>query len=310
MEPEETSLPGNRWRLTAPESCVLFYGPRVGGGQALKLALLELVARGWLELTEVEERSMFRRVRNVAVLQYGSGRQGPGGSPLDAVLELFRSLSHQQASAGGSGVPVDDFAWAARKRYDPLGGYAKAEVLPSLARRGLYERNESRFLGIFRTTRWEPTRAGSEAWTELELNMALGEERFGEWVDTDPARALAFLGATGSSVLLMNPLHPDIRRLHQRRRTEGGYAGGIGVYPVGVGSSDDPETGLEDLSGAFDPGAFDFDLGVFDGLDSASSAIDSGVDSGGGGGDGGGGWGGDGGGGWGGGDGGGGGGGG
>jgi hypothetical protein len=56
MEPEETSLPGNRWGLTAPVSYVLLYVPRKGSGQAFKIALLELVAREWLKVGEVEER--------------------------------------------------------------------------------------------------------------------------------------------------------------------------------------------------------------------------------------------------------------
>lgn len=281
MEKEESFLPRNRWRLTAPESYVLLYGPKSGGG-ALKLALLELVARECLELVEVEERGAFGRTRTVAILRHGSGKRDPGGPPLDAVVELLGSVRNGASEGSSAGMPVVELARATRKQYGRFGGYAEAEVLPALMRRGLYERRERRFLGIFRYTRWEPTRAGVEARAELERNISLGEERFGEWVDVDPAQALAFLGAAGSSVLLMSPLHPDIRRLHERRRAEGADAASAGVYPIvgDVSAPDNPEGEPGNLLGYFDPGAFDLDLGVFDALDGAFSAIDSGVDSG------------------------------
>ena len=121
--------------------------------------------------------------------------------------------------------------------------------------------------------------------------MSLGEERFGQWVDGDPAQALAFLGVAGSSVLLMSPLHPDIRRLHERHRAEGADAASVGVYPIIGDVSNNYDLGDEpgNLLSGCDFGAFDLDLSVFYALDSVFSAIDSGVDSGGGDG----GWGGD-----------------
>jgi hypothetical protein len=280
MENEGSFLPQNRWRLTAPESYVLLYGPK-SGGSALKLALLELVARECLELVEAEERGAFGRTKRVAILRHGSGKRDPGGPPLDALVELLGSVQTEASEDGSGGVPVAELARAARKRYGRLAGYAEAEVLASLMRRGLYERWEQRFLGIFRYTRWEPTRAGVEARAELERNMSLGEERFGQWVDGDPAQALAFLGVAGSSVLLMSPLHPDIRRLHELHRAEGADAASVGVYPIIGNVSNNYDLGDEpgNLLGGFDFGAFDLDLSVFDALDSVFSAIDSGVDS-------------------------------
>src|SRR3954469_244891 len=116
MENEERFLPQNRWRLTAPESYVLLYGPK-SGGSALKLALLELVARECLELVEVEERGAFGRARRVATLRDGSRRRDPGGPPLDAVVELLGSVQTEGSEDGSGGVPVAEFTRAARKRY-------------------------------------------------------------------------------------------------------------------------------------------------------------------------------------------------
>ncbi len=93
------------------------------------------------------------------------------------------------------------------------------------------------------------------------------------WVDDAPAQALAFLGFAGSSSLLMEGLHPDLRRLREQRHTEAGaYLGAEG---------NDPEAGWGDTLNDLDLGALD--LSVLDGLDGALSAIDAAVGSGGGG---------------------------
>lgn len=284
MEPEESSLPRNRWGLTAPESYVLLHGPKSRASQVFKLALLELVTRGWLNLDNVEERGLLGSTKNIAVLTQGREWQRSGSRPLDAVLELFASAASPTTSREGAPVsvaPVDVLPGEQRRRYGSFEKYVETEVLPALARRGLYERRERRVLKIFPVSRWEPTRAGEAARSELEQNMALGEAQFGDWVDRDPNRALAFLGLAGSSALLMSPLHPDIQRLHEEQQAGGatGYAGGAGAS----NTDGDTETeGIETVDPA-DLGALDFDLGAFEGLADAFSAIDAGVDSGGGG---------------------------
>ncbi len=297
MKPEDGGWFGSRWELTAPESYALLYGQKGEGSQIFKLALLELVARGWLELDEIEERgTLLDRTRKIAVLRYGSEGRGSGGPPLDAVLELFETHESWASEGEGSGlVPVSALAQAARGRYGSFKNYVEVEVMPALAGRGLYRPQERRILGLFKVSCWEITRAGEAARAALEGSRSLGREQFHSWVDSDPARALAFLGLAGSSVLLMEELHPDIRRIRERE-----YGGEVAVHggmvgPHGAGPEID-ENMSEDAAGdssgeldapAFDVGAFDFDLGAFDGLDAALSSIDSGV------GDAGGGWGGD-----------------
>ena len=152
--------------------------------------------------------------------------------------------------------------------------------------------------------------------------MTLGEERFAGWVDVEPSQALRFLGLASSSVLLMSPLHPDIRRLREnaeyRWSTSDWFAAGyvpvavsgtaVGGTAVGRTAADDPDAEVPDEAGdvgSLDLDAFSLDPDVSSGLEGASAAIDSGTNSGGGGfwaggapGEGGSGWGGDGGGGW------------
>jgi hypothetical protein len=94
------------------------------------------------------------------------------------------------------------------------------------------------------------------------------------WVDDDPARALAFLAVAGSPPLLIEELHPVLRRLRERPQPK------AGVYFFGAEggtAGDDTEAVWGDALG--DLGAL-----VLDGLDGALSAIDAAVGSGGGGG--------------------------
>jgi len=290
----------NRWELTAPESYALLYGPK-DARQIFKLALLELVARGHLELAETEEPGRFGRSRKAVVLRHGANRERPESRSLADVLTLFTGAVARPVGGRQTEMPVPELARSARTRYGSFEDYVETQVMPGLKRRNLFERRMRRRLGIFKTTRWEPTYAGEAAKAELAGSMTLGEEKFAEWVDREPSQALQFLGLAGSSVLLMPPLHPDIQRLRenpQYRHRDDWYAAGY-VPVVGSGMAEDaPDTeGAEDIG---DPGALDLDALSLDpgGLGDATSAIDSGVDSGGGGfgdggGSGGGGWSGD-----------------
>jgi hypothetical protein len=190
------------------------------------------------------------------------------------------------------------------KEYGSSGRFVREEIFPALEARGLYELQRKRFLGLVPYGRWGPTGAGEDARAELGRNVALGERDFGEWVDRDPNRALAYLGLMGPAVLLMTPLHENIQRLNADRRSSdaggsgnsggsdpegdsGAEAGGVeagggefGDGDFGGGEAGGPEFG----GGGFDASGLDFgglDLGAFDAIGDAFSAIDAGVDAGG-----------------------------
>ena len=280
MELAEGGWPRNRWKLSAPESHALLYGPGRHTKQPFKLAVLELITRRALAL--VEERGAFGK-RKAAVLTAGpEGGRAPERRPLAAVLGLHREATLQSYP---DGVPVAELARAAVKRYGSLRKFTQAEVMAALADRGLYRREEYRVLWIFPSTRWALTPTGEAARAELEGTAKLGERSFGEWVDREPARALAFLGVAGSSVLLMDALHPALQRLREEQAAAG-YAGGAYIGSPG-GDTDEtlgdptPDPGFFDL-GSFDPGALDF--GALGDLGGALDSIDAGVDAGGGGG--------------------------
>ena len=182
------------------------------------------------------------------------------------MMDLLDEIPPRTTRDVNTGVPVAEFARKARRKYGWLGGYAETEVMPGLVSRGLYEGQEQLEF-------WKIPRAGESARSELERNLtAHGRERLSLWVDDDPAQALAFLAVAGSSPLLIEELHPNLRRLHERPQTEAGVYFGAEGGAAGV----DTEAVWGDALG-------DLDLGVLDGLDGALSAIDAAMGSGGGG---------------------------
>jgi hypothetical protein len=257
---QSTGAGTDRWDLTAPESWVLLNGPKADS-QPFKLGLTELMARGALRLIE----SKGRFGKKTVLLADGLRASAPNEAALRALWELYRRGS-TKTTPDGTGVPVDQLARSAKSTFGSVGGYVHRAVLPGLVERGLFEKKEGRFLFVFPKTSYELTPSGQAKRSELEGVIARGKESFAGWVNDDPARAVAFVGAAGAAVLLAPALFPDMRRLHQSG-VESGY----------VSDSD------------FSSADFDFDLGAFDSLDSAFDAIDSGVDAGDGGSDGGGG---------------------
>lgn len=273
---------GNRWELTAPESYALLYGPK-DARQIFKLAVLELVARRRLELAEIEDPGRSGRPRKYAVLRYGPNRERPESRPLEAVFSLFTGPVASPAGGRRTEMAVPDLARSAMNRYGTFEGYVEACIMTGLQSRNLFERRTRRRFWIFQTTRWEPTHSGEAAKAELRGSMTLGEEQFAGWVDEEPSRALQFLGLAGSSVLLMPPLHRDVRRLRENpeyRRSSDDWVA-AGYFPViGATSVGDHQ----DHQHHDDPGGLDLDAigpGGFDSHSDASSAIDSGLSGGG-----------------------------
>lgn len=279
-----------RWTLPAPESYVLLEGSKADGARTLKLALLELVARKYLILHTVEEPRRFGRTKSTAVLSPGSADASTATGALRSVLERYGRAETKTYPDGTVGVPVAELA-RAMGTGGGLSTWVRDVVLPELELRGLYAREQRKRLGLFTTTQWTPTPAGEQLRQELLSRTQQGEREFRGWVDTDPARALAFVGIAGSSVFLLDQLHPDIRRLREQQGGDTGY------YGASDASSDPDEMETEPDADASDAGALeaggldmggldadafslDFDLGAFDGLDGAFDAIDAGVDSG------------------------------
>lgn len=240
MGPVSEEWRSHRWGPTAPESCVLLDGRKGSDEEAFRLAVLECVARR--RLTVAEQTDLPSEEAPVGLLLPGVETRATGDRPLDALREVFDEASTR--SSRSSGVYVKELAGATRRRYGSLDGYVRTEVLPALERRGLYERRNKKLLGLFPITRWELTRTSEASRAQLQRNRKLGEEHFGEWVRREPEQAYRFLGLAGSSLLLMEALHPELRDLQDLEEDDGGGVTYLPPGPVG-----DPGA-LPDLGGA------------------------------------------------------------
>ena len=300
MQRGHEQWPHTRWELSAPASYVLMNGAEASGAEAFKLALLDLVTRGALRLTQLERRRAFVLTEQVSALAQGSKAVPTEASELRAVHELYRSRADKD---GTEAVPVEALAKTAKAHYGSIGKYTHREVLPALVSRGMYRAESYRVLFIFPSTRYVLTEEGTAARAELMRQMVIARQRLPGWVAGDLARAVAFVALAGASLLLVSELYPDLQQLH--RELERQQAGDSGSSSSDAGSSSGGgttsdsdwghEPGPEGEQGDFAFGgldlsavAFDFDFGAFESIGEAFSSIDAGVDSGGdGGGDGG-----------------------
>ncbi len=294
------TMRAGRWQLSAPESSVLLAGPGSRDGDVLKLALMELVVRKMLRLVSVQERRLYFWSKRTNVLTVDPPVARPPSRSLRAVMDAHPSLrSHADGTFGAS---VEAWAKAVFERYRGRGGYVQAEVLPSLAERGFFTRQQCERLGMFASTQWMITAAGEAALEELSGLLERGRVLFG--LDTtgfgsarqkpDPAEVQAYVAAAGAAILLLRGYYPEIRRQlgrvsEQERRSDGAFVVSVGsgqasdgqdsedrVMPSEPSDSDEVPLDIDALADNLGPGPFD-------GIDAAYDAIDADVDSGGGG---------------------------
>jgi hypothetical protein len=287
--------PARPWRLTAPESYVLYLGKSPPGSEALKLALKELILRRALRVEQLDRSGRLGRKRSVSAFRAGSRSTAISEPPLAAVMELYEQTdeSHPGDARTGSpsargydGVLVDAFARAARRSFGrSLAGYVNDHVFPAMEQRGLLRSKPRKSLGYRSRRRWALTVAGQDAADQLEKWVGVGHRQMAGWVRDDPARGRAYAQAAGAAVLLMSSLYPQLDRLARGARGPEALRD-AGVIPA-TASVASPETASGDAGGeAADPasemGGFDFGglesgFGSLDGLDGAFGAIDIGI---------------------------------
>ena len=222
-----------RWQPTAPESHVLSYRGGAWPTEPVRLAVTELVVRRILSTVEVDPSGRRRKGKRWALVNGPNSKQSVE-PPLDVVLELIHGVPREtiQVRREGStialareGVLVADLHRAVRKAFKPLDAYRERHVAPALVDRGLLEvtlPREGR-----RATEFDWTAAGREADAQLQRWLELGANHLADWVQSDPARALAFTREAGSAVLLMRDRYPELEALSRR--------GGAGFAEVGGG---------------------------------------------------------------------------
>jgi hypothetical protein len=260
-----------RWDLPAPESAVLLWGPETRDHDALKLALLELVARRAMKLVAVPDRRLVFISKETHVLVRNPHYAEPVSPSLAIVVDAHpKTRTYRDGTVG---TPVDRLAGDVLRqelrrvrvrrgvfRWDwSVGGYVRNRVLPELERRGLYARESRRRLGVLESDVWVPTTEGVATLYELRERLEAGRAGLLDWLERDPARADDFLQRLGPALPLMGGLTPLIARL---RRPS---------WPVAEAGWSTGPFGLAALAGTFGPGPQD-------GLDAADLAISAAVD--------------------------------
>ena len=290
------------WELSAPESLVLRDGADADRALAVKLGLMELIARGSVRLVAVSGRNWIGRPRTQRILASGS-RPMPTSGPLARIGAAIQGTKEKAFDDGTVGRTIEDVAKTFFGSRFNGRRYVDRVILPALEAQGLFRREEGRLLGFIPRVRWVRTRDGDQRRGRLLVMLDDGERILARSGVPNATDSAAFLALAGSAALLMTGQYPELAELTERLRHQQQSADGTVVASSGGGSSQAPsdsdppfDTSPTPMpeAGAFDVDAQalgDLDLSAFDGIDSAFDAIDSGVDAGsadGGGGDGGG----------------------
>lgn len=259
--------------LSAAEALVLQNPQAAQGRAALKLTLMELLARRIVTMRHEETKGRFGRVHRTDYLQVAEEdqQQVPDAAPVTAVLNMLRA-----AGAAGPGATMAQVVQQARRSFgSDLSGFQQKHLVPSLLRRGLLEAYQKKLLGLIPRTQYRHTSAGEKVRQELVAHLEQAR-RLPEVLDRDPTHAAALLATLGGSILLVDELKPHYGRLAQALRQPA--AGGDDGASADMVELDDPDVAPSDLDLA-DFGGFDFDFAAFEALDSSLDAFDSSFDS-------------------------------
>jgi hypothetical protein len=262
-------------QLTVAEALILREPNKQQGRAALKLTLIDLLARQALILRREERKGLVGRFlkRDYVQLAADAAQRAPDRPHVRAVLNALNAAEARR------GATIGQLVAKARKRFGAdLSGFQTNYVLPALVGRGLLEVYKARVLLLFSSTRYRHTPEGTAMLRQIEEQIAQAR-MIPDFLDRDPAQAAALALALGSTLLLVDELKPQYSRLTAALRERAADSGGTGddLWRTVTSPAD------------FDA-PFDFNPDAFDALDGGMDAFDSGfdaADSGGDGGDGG-----------------------
>ncbi len=261
--------------LTAAEALVL-QNPQLNQGRAaLKLTLMELLARRIVTMRRDERKGMFGRTQHTDYLELApdAAQRIPDVAHVRSVIEMIRA-----ADKKGYDATMLEVISQARKTFGAdLAAYHSKHVVPNLIGRGLIEAYQAKRLGIFTTTKYRHTAQGETVRQQLAAHLEQARA-LPKTIERNPAQAAALVATLGGSILLVDELKPYYGRLSQAMRPGGGDAG---VYIGDDDDSDNDDSSSLDSSdfGFGDFGSFDFDFNTFHTLDTSMDAFDSSFDS-------------------------------
>jgi hypothetical protein len=201
-----------RLRLAASELYVLLHGPDAKAAEVFKLALHELIGRGVLK-PGIFQQGSGRTTTRTALLLPGTQIPRDLSWSLRSVKDAYDSITTRAPRE--QGVAVQELAHALREQHGAsLGQWVTDDVVGALVDRGLFATEEVKRLGLFSTTKYEPTPEGKAARAELEASIKRARDQFPTWASHEPARAATFLALAGPAVLIMPDLRHAIERFH------------------------------------------------------------------------------------------------
>src|SRR3984957_16645950 len=224
--------------LSPAEAFVLLSLPRYDSRKALKLALMGLLAQRRLRM-ESEDRPGVFRIRHIVHLHVAADALG-GGAPIEeSVLSVVRA-------AEPAGLMADVVKQSMRRYGKALLGFVRDYVGPALVRRGLAEVQRTRLLGFIPSTRFGRTAAGEAE--KIRLENAMSDARaIPQFLDSDPAQAVALAAVLGGALFLVDELRPFYQAIAEAMRQRGDS----GDAPIGDGGSFDFAIGFDFSSGDF-----------------------------------------------------------
>ena len=205
--------------LSGPELSVIYRHGQGDGDEVLRMAVLELILRGVLQLDTPD----------------GSGRQA-SVRQTGAEVELDRPIAAVAASLGEAEMSLRALEHELSLTWTTADDYLWSEVLPLLRSRDLVRVVERRFPLRWLGTKVELTALGLDARAQLDDLFEALPDHFAGWVDGDPDRAAAWVQQAGVAVLLARRSWSDVRRL--QASAGGAVAGGLEFSVLGGRAAD------------------------------------------------------------------------
>lgn len=253
-------------RLITPAEATLLLAPSSRtASRCLQAGLMSLLGAGRIAVEPSE--SVFR---GPALLL----RPTPAADALPLPGHLAALEQALASYRSGTRLTRSEVLHALQKRFGyGFGRYVQDEVAPGLIKRGMLERVDDRWLGLFPRIRYRRSPRGEALAAPLERLMA-AVETVPSLIETDPRQALRLARSAGV-LLVMSPearrMLPALRKVSAER---GEDAAPLAYMPIESERENEWDQVLElgDM-------ALEFDLDtLFDGLD-AMADLTSGADS-------------------------------
>jgi hypothetical protein len=193
----------------SPAESLLLFNNGYSSRQALKVTLLELIARKILRVETRQEQRVFRKeaVQYLRVLVHHLP---------DAPAHVASLLDTLKAAQPGGGIALDAVTKLLRNRYGNKVDMFKDDLLlPALVERGLMAEQRSGLFWLGK--RLQLTRAGEAE--HKRIAAAAGKARqIVELLKTAPARAAVVALEVGQAILLLDRLSFELRDLGETIR--------------------------------------------------------------------------------------------